>query len=575
MKYSVKKKIISIFLFGILAFSFVCLFPLTASADVEKFTVGDKESYVFYKDGYIENIYSNGRVVKYGEASCIYIWISLMQLKEKGAIKLEEPVSQIIPKDVYEEFHFNYDFTILDLMNQTAGFTQVYMDRTALEKESLKSLKETLIHTVPQQPYEPGSYVAYSDWGNTLAAYIVECASGQSYPDYVKQNILKPLEMNATSVSYDLSDVPALSGVDNSENGVWNVFYPSDLAYGTIEDFYILLTDLVNEHCTILSRESVQEMFTPTLQYRGTEIGRIAHGFPIYYDYENPVYGYRVYNSDSALEFYITEDLSSYIIVATDNPANLDHFTNLPIEKYGQLKTDGNFTSTLGSMSGSYRKMSAVLRGKALFTSVLDTNTFVKYDEKTLTLTARKNVPYMEQISDYSFKLLGEDVGFFYRTDDGFCVIEFPLIDAVKTSRFGQVAKIALFIGYLTGGLYAAVISISAFFKFLGRIMQKGEKPKSKFRKYHLIQCGTMFVHVINFLMMALNILGGGSSSFVKATSFMFYIGTLISFVYIMFFARTGIRDKDATNGQRVAYYITTLYAILFIVFAFVFGLLF
>lgn len=574
MKHNGKFRILSIFLIGLITLSVVFLTPFSVSADENPTSFGEKESYVLCKDGGVEKLLGDGRIVKYGEASCIYIWISLMQLHEEGLINFDDPVSLIVPKDVYKEFRFTYDFTVQDLMNQSAGFSQVYTDRAALDTSSLASLEETLLNTVPSQLYKPGDYVAYSDWGNTFAAYIVECASGQSYPDYVKEHIFEPLSMKMTSVSYDLSSVPALTGIDNSENGVYNVFYPSDLTYGSVLDLAILLSDLTSGESLILSEESVSELFEATMNYRGTKKGRIAHGIPIYYEYENPVYGYRVYNSGNLLEFYISNDLKDYMIYATDDPYESERFVSLPYQIFGTVKNADNTAKTIGKMAGSYRKMSAVTYGKAKFTSVFDTVSFAKIDDGTLALSARKSVPYMKQISDNSFKVHDEDVGFFYQSNDGLSVIEFPLIDSVKVSRIGHIAKIALLIGYITGGIYGGIIIISAFFKFIARLINKTEKPKSKFRKYHLIQCGCLLLHVINFGMMALNILGGGSSSFVRATSFMFYIGSLISFVYLMFFAKTGIRDKDATNAQRIAYYITVLYSILFIAFAFVYGLL-
>ena len=49
------------------------------------------------------------------------------------------------------------------------------------------------------QAYHVGEYTAYSNWGTALAAYIVEQVSGETYADYVKENIFKPLDMNQTS----------------------------------------------------------------------------------------------------------------------------------------------------------------------------------------------------------------------------------------------------------------------------------------------------------------------------------------------------------------------------------------
>ena len=43
---------------------------------------------------------------------------------------------------------------------------------------------------------KPGQLFEYSNVGSTLAAYIIEIVSNQTYAEFTTENILKPLQMN-------------------------------------------------------------------------------------------------------------------------------------------------------------------------------------------------------------------------------------------------------------------------------------------------------------------------------------------------------------------------------------------
>ncbi|MCP4427103.1 MAG: beta-lactamase family protein, partial [Chloroflexi bacterium] len=61
----------------------------------------------------------------------------------------------------------------------------------------------------PTRIYPPGEFVAYSNYGTSLAGYIVESVSGMSFEQYVEENILIPLEMTHSSYRQPLP--PALA----------------------------------------------------------------------------------------------------------------------------------------------------------------------------------------------------------------------------------------------------------------------------------------------------------------------------------------------------------------------------
>jgi len=61
-------------------------------------------------------------------------------------------------------------------------------------------LGEWLARNIPARVLRPGEFASYSNYGASLAGYIVQRVSGMSYDEYIETNILQPLGMaNSTS----------------------------------------------------------------------------------------------------------------------------------------------------------------------------------------------------------------------------------------------------------------------------------------------------------------------------------------------------------------------------------------
>ena len=57
----------------------------------------------------------------------------------------------------------------------------------------------------------PGEFSSYSNYGASLAGYIVQCVSGVPYDDYIATNILQPLGMAHTTSRQPLPLKPSVS----------------------------------------------------------------------------------------------------------------------------------------------------------------------------------------------------------------------------------------------------------------------------------------------------------------------------------------------------------------------------
>ena len=128
-----------------------------------------------------------------GSVSKLVIWTAVMQLVEQGKIDLDADVNQ------YLDFRIpTYDgkpVTMRNLMQHTAGFEEQVKGIISYDPKT-ETYDKLLKQWVPTRIFAPGTTPAYSNYGASLATYIVQRLSGQSYEDYLDEHIFAPLEMS-------------------------------------------------------------------------------------------------------------------------------------------------------------------------------------------------------------------------------------------------------------------------------------------------------------------------------------------------------------------------------------------
>lgn len=234
-------------------------------------------------------------VFEWGSVSKLLIWTSVMQLWEQGKINLEADIKTYLPDGFLTNLSYDKPITMMNLMNHNAGFQEMLVNLFVKDMKNINSLEEALKTHKPEQVYEPGTVMAYSNWGSALAAYIVERISGKSYSEYVNENIFKPLGMEHTSITVDLTDN---SWVKNQRKKLqcYNVdgvlipeciyyisLYPMGACTGTINDLTIFVKELLSkdgqESLLFKKRSTLDKMLSPTLFYGDTNNPHNCHGY--------------------------------------------------------------------------------------------------------------------------------------------------------------------------------------------------------------------------------------------------------------------------------------------------------
>ena len=129
-----------------------------------------------------------------GSVSKLFTWTAVMQLVAAGKIDLDADVNKYLDFKIPEKF--GEPITMRDLMTMTPGFAEVIRDLIFASPRQPYPLRQYLVERMPPRIFPPGKVVAYSNYGATLAGYIVQRVSGEPFDKYVEAHILKPLAMS-------------------------------------------------------------------------------------------------------------------------------------------------------------------------------------------------------------------------------------------------------------------------------------------------------------------------------------------------------------------------------------------
>jgi CubicO group peptidase (beta-lactamase class C family) len=144
-----------------------------------------------------------------GSISKLFTWTAVMQLVEQGKLDLDRDVNSYL--DFKIPATFPQPITLRNLMTHTPGFEEQIKDLINKEGMPIPPLHDYMVRHMPERIYAPGTTPAYSNYGASLAGYIVERVSGKPFNDYVAENIFKPLGMTrATFVQPLPSDLAPL-----------------------------------------------------------------------------------------------------------------------------------------------------------------------------------------------------------------------------------------------------------------------------------------------------------------------------------------------------------------------------
>lgn len=250
-----------------------------------------------YTDSTIQNIASISKT---------FVGLALLKAQELGKLKLDDPINKYLPFKVFNPNFPNSEITIRQLATHTSGIVDndFYLSKNYFLKENQDLNRKNLVFDEMQvfnpkdsvvsmemflqnlltekgkwntkeiyTKNKPGEMYEYSNTGTTLAAFVLEKATGEKFDEFTTKHILKPLNMKASGWHFEDVNFANYSNLYENPKTVLPFYsmvsYPDGNFITSINDLSLYLTELIkgyNGNGTILSKESFKEYFKPQLE---------------------------------------------------------------------------------------------------------------------------------------------------------------------------------------------------------------------------------------------------------------------------------------------------------------------
>jgi CubicO group peptidase (beta-lactamase class C family) len=138
--------------------------------------------------------------------SKLFTAVGALQLRDQGKLALNDPVAKHLDWfNIQDDFPEAGPVDIEGLLTHSSGLPREAGVPYWTGPDYPFPTHEKIVETLPTQSmlYPPRTYFQYSNLALTLAGEIVAEASGHSYDDYIRANILDPLGMSSTFTDLD------------------------------------------------------------------------------------------------------------------------------------------------------------------------------------------------------------------------------------------------------------------------------------------------------------------------------------------------------------------------------------
>lgn len=193
--------------------------------------------------------------------------MAVMMLQERGKLSLQDSICKYL-SDCPEAWK---PVTVRHLLNHTSGIPDYTSAPDFMRTISSRLTNDELLARFKNSPLQsvPGENFAYSNSNYILLGLIVEKVSGQSYADFVQENIFAPLKMknsgyddNNTLLKHRaLGYLKQPDRIVNARYMDMTNAYAAGGLYSTAED--LLLWSQALDMEKLVSKKSMLEIFTP------------------------------------------------------------------------------------------------------------------------------------------------------------------------------------------------------------------------------------------------------------------------------------------------------------------------
>ena len=207
--------------------------------------------------------------------------MAILELQARGKLSIQDPVCKYVP-------HCPKDWApvkIYNLLTHTSGIPNFTSFPNYLKIEAQPITPAELLADFENKPldFQPGAKFSYSNSGYEVLGYIIQRVSGETYQNFLEQNIFGPLRLKNTG--YDSSHPTSRNhalGYMYSQTGYvparfvnMDVPFSAGALYSTVLDLYKWDRALAADK--LIPKELLNQMFAPHVAMGGP--GNAHYGF--------------------------------------------------------------------------------------------------------------------------------------------------------------------------------------------------------------------------------------------------------------------------------------------------------
>jgi CubicO group peptidase (beta-lactamase class C family) len=219
-----------------------------------------------------------GTLYRIGSLTKQFTALAVLKLQELGKLKVTDRVCRHVTacpaawKAV----------TIEHLLIHTSGISE-YNGGNAEYTRTARSPEE-LVGLFRDRPtrFAPGLRFQYSNAGYVLLGYLIERLSGQSYGEFLRQQILDPLGLAATGIDHPASDLDAVGytgGNTRAEFVDLSIPYAAGALYSSVDDLFRWNRFLLTRTPAIVPPATLPEMFTARVPIDASTLDSGSYGY--------------------------------------------------------------------------------------------------------------------------------------------------------------------------------------------------------------------------------------------------------------------------------------------------------
>jgi len=156
-----------------------------------------------YADVRNRDVVTMDTVFEIASNSKAFTGLAILQLESEGLIDLSAPVTQYIP---WLEMNYNGEATVVTIdqfMSHRSGipFASIELIPESTADDALEQTVRTLVGLELQT--EPGEAYSYATLNYTILGLVIENISGQSFEEYIVENVLNPIGLGNTHMFHE------------------------------------------------------------------------------------------------------------------------------------------------------------------------------------------------------------------------------------------------------------------------------------------------------------------------------------------------------------------------------------